>query len=168
TDNDGGSGVESITYSIDGGAPTTVAAATTQVTIAAPADHSNDGVHTLSFYATDNDGNQETPQSVSVKIDTTGPTTVTKSASGRKGRPITLKFWVRDNLSPRATSVVLIIRNNHKKVVKTLKLGNEKILVGHAVKWTPKGKGVYRYTVHAKDLAGNTQTRAGSAKITVK
>lgn len=265
TDNSGGSGVKSITYSIDGGAPTTVDAATTQVTIGAPADHSNDGVHTLSFYSTDNDGNQETAKPVTVKIDTTpptvrasgasngawlkhaatitlnaadtpgasgmasigytldgvthtvagastqvviparpnathtltyqatdlagnvsadqslsmhidtkGPTTFAKPASGHKskaghkGKAIALKCRVRDNLSPRATSVTLTIRNSHKKVVKTFKLRTKKVSVWYAVKWRPKVKGTYRYTVYAKDLAGNKQAKAGSAKITVK
>ncbi len=76
TDNDGGSGVKSITYAVDGGAPTTVDAATTQVPIEAPADHSNDGTHTITFHAIDNAGNPETPdKTCTVKIDTTPPTT---------------------------------------------------------------------------------------------
>ncbi|MGD0272864.1 MAG: G1 family glutamic endopeptidase [Gaiellaceae bacterium] len=257
TDNASGSGVKSITYSIDGGAPATVDAAATQVTIGAPADHSNDGVHTLSFYSADNGGNQETAKSVTVEIDTTppvvsasgagngawlnhaaaislsatdsgsglvsigytldgvahtaagastqvvlparpnathtltyhatdltgnvsadyslgvhidtlGPVTAAKPARGRKGKAITLRCRVRDNLSPRATSVTLTIRNSHKKVVKTLELGTEKISAWHAVKWTPKAKGMYSYTVTARDLAGNKQAKAGSAKITVE
>ena len=168
TDNAGGSDVKSITYRIGSSAPTTVDAAATQVTIAAPTDHSNDGVHTLSFYSTDNDGNQETANVVTVKIDTVGPTTVAKPASGHKGKAIALKYRVTDNLGSRATSVTLTIRNSHKKVVKTLKLGTKKVSAWNAVKWTPKAKGTYRYTVTAKDLAGNKQAKAGSAKITVK
>jgi len=258
-DNAGGSGVKSITYSIDGGVPTTVDAAVTQVTIGAPANHSDDGVHTLSFYSTDNDGNQETAKSVVVKIDTVaptmsvsgasdgawlnhaatitlsdadnaggsgvasirytldgavytvagastqvvlpaspnathtltyqatdlagnvsadqnlsvhidtvGPTTIAKLASGHKGKAIALKCWVSDTSSPRATSVTLTIRNSHKKVVKTFKLQTKKVSAWYAVKWRPKVRGTYRYTVTAKDLAGNKQTKAGSAKITVK
>ena len=259
TDNSGGSGVQSITYSIDGGASTTVDAAGTQVTIAAPADHSNDGVHTLSFYATDNAGNQEAAQSATVKIDTTpplvsasgaadgawlnhaatvtliaadnsggagvasigytldgvshtvagasarvvlsaspnathtftyfatdlagnlsagkslsvhidtvGPTTVAQPASGHKGKAVLLRYRLRDNLSPLARSVTLTVRNSHNTVVKTFKLGTEKISTWYALEWTPKAKGSYRYTVYAKDLAGNEQARAGSATITVK
>jgi flagellar hook assembly protein FlgD len=103
-----------------------------------------------------------------VHIDTVGPTTAVKPASGHKGNAIALKCRVSDNLSPRATSVTLTIRNSHKKVVKTLKLGTEKVSAWYAVKWTPKAKGTYRYTVYAKDLAGNKQAKAGSAKITVK
>jgi hypothetical protein len=75
---------------------------------------------------------------------------------------------VSDNLSPQATAVTLTIRNSHKKVVKTLTLGTKTVSVWYAVKWTPKAKGSYTYTVTASDLAGNTQTKAGSAKITVK
>jgi len=36
------------------------------------------------------------------------------------------------------------------------------------VKWTPKAKGSYRYSITAKDLAGNKQTKAPVSKVTVK
>lgn len=126
------------------------------------------GVHTLSFYSTDNAGNKAVAKSVTIKIDTTGPTTVAQPASGRKGKAITLKYLVRDNLSPRATAVTLTIRNAHKKLVKRFALGTKNISTWYVVRWTPKAKGSYRYTVYAKDLAGNKQIKAGSAKITVK
>ena len=87
TDNAKGSGVKSITYALDGGAPTTVDAASTMVTIAAPADHANDGKHTLSFYATDKAANQETAQSVTVKIDTTSPTTTATGLQASASAP---------------------------------------------------------------------------------
>ena len=46
----------------------------TDVTIAAPADHSNDGVHSIEYWATDNAGNAESPHnSTTVKIDTSKP-----------------------------------------------------------------------------------------------
>src|SRR5207237_851125 len=48
----------------------TVNANNTDVTIAAPADHSNDGLHTVSYWATDNATNEETPHnSTTVRID---------------------------------------------------------------------------------------------------
>lgn len=64
-----GSGVAATHYSVDGG-PDQVG---TTVTIAAPADHSNDGTHTITYYSVDNAGNAETPHSTTVRIDTTPP-----------------------------------------------------------------------------------------------
>src|SRR5256714_2366597 len=44
------------------------------VTINAPADHSNDGLHTIEYWATDNASNVESPHnSTTVKIDTKNP-----------------------------------------------------------------------------------------------
>ncbi|MGD0997122.1 MAG: hypothetical protein ABR941_02215 [Thermoleophilia bacterium] len=99
--------------------------------------------------------------------DTTGPTTSAKAAKGQEGKAIALKYLVRDKLSPRATAVTLTVRNAHGKVVKIFRPGTKKVATWYVVKWTPKAKGVFRYTVTARDLAGNRQTKAGSAKITV-
>jgi peptidoglycan/xylan/chitin deacetylase (PgdA/CDA1 family) len=54
---------------VDGG----TAEATTQVVIGAPRDHADDGQHVLSFWSVDADGRTETPQSVTVRIDTRPP-----------------------------------------------------------------------------------------------
>jgi hypothetical protein len=71
-----GSGVQTITYTIDAGMPQTITGAAGDVVVPAPSDHSNDGQHTIEFYATDNADNAETPtNSVTVKIDTTKPET---------------------------------------------------------------------------------------------
>ena len=64
------SGVAYTEYSLDGGATWTQGAS---VTIPAPADHSNDGYHTMSYHSTDNAGNRENAQSCTVKIDTRPP-----------------------------------------------------------------------------------------------
>src|SRR5579862_4298792 len=73
---DATSGVATIKYTVDGGAVQTISGASGQVTITAPTNHSNDGVHTISFYATDRAGNVESPAHVAtVKIDTVAPTT---------------------------------------------------------------------------------------------
>jgi hypothetical protein len=71
-----GSGVNDIEYDIDGGSAQTISGAGGDVTIPAPSDHSNDGTHTITFFATDNAGNVESPSNaVTVKIDTTKPST---------------------------------------------------------------------------------------------
>ncbi len=76
TDSVGGSGVATITYQVDGGPSQTLNGTSGDVTVPAPADGSNDGTHTIAFYATDDAGNVEAPaQIATVKIDATKPST---------------------------------------------------------------------------------------------
>lgn len=63
----GGSGVASISYTVDGGAQQTVSGASATVTV------NGDGTHTVSYFATDKAGNAGTPQSKTLQIDTTAP-----------------------------------------------------------------------------------------------
>lgn len=100
-----------------------------------------------------------------IQIDTTGPITFAKAASGQKGKPVALKSRVTDNLSPKVTAVMLTVRNSHKKVAKRFSFGTKSISTWFTAKWTPKATGTY--TVTATDLAGNRQIKAGHAKITV-
>jgi hypothetical protein len=95
-DDGAGSGVASTTYSVDGGSQHTG----TSVAIAAPASHANDGVHTISYFSTDNVGNVETANSVTVSIDTAAPhttdnspltaQTATPPAPSKRNQPVTL------------------------------------------------------------------------------
>jgi hypothetical protein len=67
TDNEGGSGVKEIHYTVDG---------TETVVQGSSASHSivSDGTHTVTFYAIDNAGNEETPpQELIINIDKTSP-----------------------------------------------------------------------------------------------
>jgi hypothetical protein len=67
TDNDGGSGVKEIHYTVDG-TETIVQGSSASVSIV------GDGTHTVTWYAIDNAGNVETPsQEMSFNIDTTSP-----------------------------------------------------------------------------------------------
>ena len=158
-----GSGVASITYSLDGVTETVVGGSTQVVIPASP-----NAAHTLSYSATDHAGNVSAGHSLSVRIDTIGPTTLPKAAKGHTGKAIALRYLVRDNLSPQATAVTLTVRNSHGKFVKRFALGTKTISTSYTVRWTPRASGTYRYTVTAKDLAGNQQASAGSAKITVR
>jgi len=87
---DGASGVGSTEYSIDGGGWTTG----TSVLVAAPADHSNDGVHTVSYRSTDAAGNVEAIRSSPVKIGT-----LSLQARGR---------WIRHKLSALSVTWVTV------------------------------------------------------------
>ena len=70
TDDPGGSGVAATEYSLDGGATWTDG---TSVTIPAPADQANDGLHAVLFRSTDSAGNVEDRPGVKVGIDTQRP-----------------------------------------------------------------------------------------------
>ena len=71
-----GAGLKNIKYDVDGGSLQTITGTGGDVTINAPANHSNDGTHTITFFATDNADNVEAPaNSVTVKIDTIAPST---------------------------------------------------------------------------------------------
>jgi len=168
TDNSGGSGMSGgsacTEYKVDSGAWTTG----TSVTISAPASHANDGLHTLGYRSCDAAGNWEKAKTVTVKIDTTGPITLARSASGRKGHAIVLHYKISDALSPTATAVRLVVKNSHGKVVKRFSWASRTIATWYIVRWTPKAKGSYHYFVYGKDLAGNAQSKVGSARVVVK
>jgi len=151
-------GVAKTEYAVDGGAWTTGSSLTV----------SGDGDHTVLYRSTDNVGNVEADKSVHVKIDTTGPVTAARAASGKKGHAIKLACRVSDTLSPKARAVKLVVKNARGRTVKTLTVGNCSTGVWYSAKWTPKAMGTYRYTVYAKDLAGNSQVTAGSAKVKVR
>ncbi len=82
------SGIKELDYSTDGGTDWVQG---DSVTIAAPTDHSNDGVHTVQVRATSNDGNA-TFATFRVKIDTQPPI-VTGEGPFDEWMPGTSDFW---------------------------------------------------------------------------
>jgi hypothetical protein len=54
------------------------------------------------------------------------------------------------------------------KVLKRFALGSKRTAIWYTVKWKPKAKGRFSYSIYASDLAGNAQAKVGSAKVTVK
>jgi hypothetical protein len=151
-------GIAGTEYRIDGGPWTSGLS----VTVA------SDGDHLVGYRSSDNAGNVETEKGLHVRIDTTGPVTSAKATSGKKGRAVKLACMVGDSLSPTAMDVTLVVENARGKSVKTLTVGSCATAIWYSASWTPTAAGTYRYTVYAKDLAGNAQSRAGSAKVTVK
>jgi hypothetical protein len=63
------------------------------------------GTHVVKYHATDALGMSGADQTLTVHIDTAGPVTQGKAASGRVRRPVALSFIVKDNLSPQAVGV---------------------------------------------------------------
>ena len=90
-----GSGVASTEYRVDGSSFQSGAS----VSIPAPADHSNDGVHAVEYRSTDNAGNVETLRSATVRIDTTLPLTTDDAPAGWRTSAVTVALTANDALS---------------------------------------------------------------------
>ena len=136
--------------------------------IPAPADHSFDGGHTLSYYSTDAAGNREVAHTVELKVDTTGPTTSVRAAVGYTGRAVTLRYSVADRFSPDVSAVTLVVSDGAGQTVASLALGNRRTGAWYRARWTPAAAGVFHYSVAAQDLAGNGQASAPGADIVVE
>ncbi len=95
-----GSGIASTVYRVDGGS----FQGGTSVLIPAPADHSNDGVHTVEYRTTDNAGNVETLRSATVRIDTTLPATTDDAPGGWQPSAVTVTLTPADALSGIAST----------------------------------------------------------------
>jgi len=163
-DGDGQSGVQGLSYALDGAAPTVVAA-TADVAVPATA-----GAHTIVYQATDVAGNVEAEKTLIVNVDTSKPVTSASAASVVKGRTATLKYKVTETgANAGKAAVVIKIKNGAGRVVKTVKAGQVAVNVTASTKFTcTLAKGVYTFTVYATDVAGNAQSKAGSAKLSVK
>ena len=135
--------------------------------IPAPADHSFDGAHVLHYYATDGAGNAETPQAAELKLDTAAPVVSVRAAAGYTGRAVMLRYRVRDQLSPTARELGLVVTDAAGTTVATAALGTARTGEWRRVRWVPTAAGVFRYAVTAADLAGNAAVSA-TAPVDVK
>src|SRR5205807_870457 len=106
TDNPGGSGVQSINYTLTGAqtGSAVVPGNTASFTISA------EGTTTVTFYATDNAGNVEGTKTLTVKIDKTaptltfGPATPAPNAAGWNNTNVSVPFTAADALSGVAST----------------------------------------------------------------
>jgi hypothetical protein len=99
TDNQGGSGVASITFAINGGLPVTLQGSSVLLP-----QISTEGVSIITFHATDRAGNVEADNTLTVKIDQTPPTLTLPSnlvveATGPSGTPVNFSWSATDSLS---------------------------------------------------------------------
>ena len=161
---DAESGVAAIWAAVDDGPALMVGGpAGGLLEIPAPADHSFDGTHTLRYFSTDAAGNAETAQVAQLKIDTAAPAVSVRAAAGYTGRPVTLSFRVRDQLSPTARELRLVVTDAAGATVATSALGTSSTGEWHRARWTPGAAGVYHCSVSATDLAGNTAASVAAA-----
>jgi hypothetical protein len=103
---DSGSGVDRITYSVDGGSPVTVNASTTSFPV------SGTGSHSVVFHAVDRAGNVETDHTQAVRIDPTAPVTSVTSnpapnAAGWNNADVLLSFTATDSGTSGVKQVVV-------------------------------------------------------------
>ncbi|MFA4966038.1 MAG: hypothetical protein WC709_10465 [Thermoleophilia bacterium] len=125
------------------------------------------GTHLVLYRSVDLVGNVEPDRSCTVKIDGAGPRTTAWETSVRRGARASLRYRVND-LTPTA-SVRLVIRTRAGAVRKVFRLGPR--VTGTPLVYRFRcylARGVYRYTVYATDEAGNRQSLAGRARLTVK
>ncbi len=170
TDDESGSGVAALVIVLDG-VSQTLDTPVAQVSIDAPADHADDGSHTLVVHAVDVAGNVEVDHALTIGIDTRRPTTRALAAvSVPRYTTAKLKYEVADGPPNGGTAAVTIrVRNARGKIVATIKRGGQPVdtpLVAAFPCSLPVGS--YRFTVSAVDAAGNTQAAAGSNRLTVR
>ena len=132
-DNAGGTGIDYITYTLDGGAAVKVAGATAQVPV------SGDGPHTIQYAATDLSANTEATHTLTVNIDSTKPAAaVLANAKVKKGAKATIKYQVTDTPGTGTSVTTIKIKNKAGKVVKTLKSTALPVGAGQSLKFTCK------------------------------
>ena len=173
TPTDGGSGVAQTSYSLDGGL-TWTSGTSVAIPLTTSTGASNDGLHTITYFSTDNAGNAEAHKTCSVTLDSHAPT-ITAATFKYKAGKLTASCTVTDALPPGAlpdldqTVVRLaIVSTKTKKTLKTFtqpaKLVNAKQVGTIKIKLA---KGAYTIKVTATDSAGNV-AKAKSVKLTVK
>ena len=165
-----GAGVASTRLALDGGAEQQWAGA--DIVTRAPADHSNDAVHTIDVWSVDNVGHQEAQQHHVVAIDTRKPTAKAPYPANCVSRAyVTVKFRIDDaKPCPGKGQVLIRFYDAHRR------------LAGYVAPraWFTKGKvastrfkcplkrGTYSFKVTAYDGAGNKSTNTARNKLTVK
>jgi hypothetical protein len=153
-------------YKLDGGSWTTG----DSLTVAAPADHSNDGLHTILYRSVDIAGNREAVKVCTVGIDTAAPTPAAAPASATQGRTAALAYTVTETGPvPQTADVTITVRTTGGRLLKTLTAKGVALNDAHVARFLCRlAAGRYRYTVAATDAAGNAQTSVASSTLTVR
>lgn len=142
TDNNGGSGIKEIHYTINGGTESIISNSSANFTV------TNEGTSTINYWAVDNAGNIETTNSYQLKIDKTPPTIVINSPINGNSyilnQPIAADWSATDSFSGLASSTGTV---NSGLQIDTSTAGNK------------------IFTVTAIDKAGNVATKTVNYKV---
>ena len=115
--------------------------------VPAPADHSGDGAQVVSYQSCDAAGNWETAKTVTVKIDTTAPTT---TAQGLQGTADTA--WQK-----QAGLVTLLAADSLSGIGTTYYTIDGGTTQTYGGPFSVTGQGAHTITYWSVDLAGNTE-----------
>ncbi len=125
------------------------------------------GVHTVRYRSIDMVGLVEVARSCTINIDGERPVTRARVASVRRFARTRLRYRV-DDLTPEA-SVRIVVRTLAGRPRAALRLGWRATNAARSTTWRcTLARGTYRVCVYAIDQAGNRQSRAGSARLTVR
>ena len=155
----GGSGLAYTEYSTDRGLTWTEGSS---LTIAAPADHSGDGLQTILYRSADKDGNIETANSCWVGIDTQAPTPIANwQASVLRGHVARLAYEINDPRPGSPTADVTIrVKSLSGRLCQTIALPRQPVDVRLEAHFLCRlARGEYRFFISATDAAGNVQTQ---------
>ena len=164
---DAGSGVAFTEYKLDQGAWTEA----NDLTVAAPADHSNDGSHTILYRSADGAGNLEPARVCTVNIDTRSPRTVAdRPVTTRRGGVASLAYAVDGQGCGAPTADVTIkVRTAAGRLVKTIVAHGVTLDTALVTRFACRlATGRYRFSVAAVDAAGNRQSTMGANTLTVR
>jgi hypothetical protein len=131
---------------------------------------STQGISTWEYRSRDMAGNVEAARSFTVQMDSVRPTTRAYAASVRKGKKVKLAYRVSDAVPGCGKAVVTLKIYKGKRLKKTLKVPgacacNAKRTCSWRCTLAPGG---YTIKVYARDIAGNAQSKVGSARLTVR
>ena len=147
-------GLAGTTFELDGGATE----AGTSVHVAAPADHSGDGTHIITYRSTDAVGNRETDKSATVLVDTLPPVTRDDLADGPPFHtdPVTVTLSSSDDNGARDVSGVAA---THYRV------DDGAWQTGTSAEVT--GDGQHTVSYYSTDNAGNDEAVKTSRTLTI-
>jgi hypothetical protein len=172
-DNEGGSGVQSITYRINGDAPSTASGATASFTL------SLESVNTITFNATDNAGNAEASKTAVVRIDKTPPSG-TLSLSPSRLWPanhelvtIAPSLTVSDSGGGQVTVSGPLVRSSEPETGPGDNTAPDWMVSGETLRLrAERAKGgsgrVYTVTYTLTDQAGNTGQASSTVTVPIK
>jgi hypothetical protein len=161
--------VTALQLRVDGGDIVEIPAASYELTIPAPPDHTGDGEHSVEFRAVSAAGEYEQWQSIVVRIDTWPPfTRATGAAAVERQAVARLPFRVEDPASGAGSADVTVLITSRGRVLKRLRLLaqplGQDLSAGFRCELEP---GFYRYVVEAVDAAGNRALQVGANRLAV-